>query len=455
MSTVRNELGEERISRLLVRYGIPAVASSLVSALYNFIDQIFIGNRIGYLGNAATTVAFPLTILCGATALLFGIGASVLFNIMQGKGNKDAAMQNAGSGITFLAIAAAVIGIVVSVLVHPLVYALGATQSVAPYAITYIRIIAIGMPFTIFATGAGLLIRSDGSPRYSMAVTLTGVGINVVLDYLFLYPLSMGIAGAALATVIGQMVSFAMVVWYLLHFKCNRFTRAHLRVSGRAFRSITAIGAAAAVNQAAMMVMQIVLNNSLKYYGDLSAFGGSEVLAAAGVVAKINMLFYCVMIGFSVGGEPIVGFSYGAGKYDRVKEVYWKTILIAISVGLVETLCFWLFPAELAALFGSGENGYQEFVVLYMHTFMLLVIISGVPPVSMNLLSSIGKPKTGMIISLSKQLTLIVLLLILPVFFGLNGVLASGPAADIIAGAGAALIIRKTFRAMEQMGGTQ
>ena len=450
MSTIRNELGEENISRLLLKYGIPAVASSLVSALYNFIDQIFIGNRIGYLGNAATTVAFPLTILCGATALLFGIGASVLFNIMQGKGEKDLAMKNAGNGIAFLAIAAAVIGIAVGVLVEPLVYALGATRSVAPYAVTYIRIIDIGMPFTIFATGAGLLIRSDGSPRYSMAVTFTGVGINLVLDYLFLYPLDMGIGGAAAATVIGQLVSFVMVVYYLLHFKNGRFVRAHFHVSMRALKGITAIGAAAAVNQAAMMVMQIVLNNSLKYYGDLSVYGGSEVLAAAGVVAKINMLFYCIMIGFSIGGEPIVGFSYGAGKYDRVKEVYLKTLMIAVSIGLLETACFWLFPERLAALFGSGSTGYEDFAVIYMHTFMLLVVIIGVPPVSMNLLSSIGKPKTGMIISLSKQLTLIALLLILPIAFGLNGVLACGPVSDLIAGAGALLIIRREFRKMDR-----
>ena len=445
MNMTQNELGEAKIDSLLITYGIPAVASSLVTSLYNFIDQIFIGNRVGYLGNAATTVAFPLTILCGATALLFGIGASVLFNIMQGKGSHDQAMKNAGSGIAFLAIAAALIGIFVGVFVHPLVYALGATEEVAPYAITYIRIIDLGMPLSIFATGAGLLIRSDGSPRYSMAVTLIGVGINVVLDWLFLYPLDMGIAGAALATVIGQAVSFVMVVWYLLHFRSGRFERAPFQVSKCALKGITAIGAAAAINQIAMMVMQIVLNNSLKVYGDLSVFGGSEALAAAGVVAKINMLFYCVMIGFSIGGEPIVGFSYGAGKYDRVKEVYRKTILIAVAVGLIETICFWLFPQPLISLFGSGSGEYEDFAVLYMHTFMLLVIISGIPPVSMNLQSSIGRPKTGMIISLSKQLTLIALLLILPHALGMNGVLASGPIADVIAGAGSFVITRKTF----------
>ena len=215
------------------------------------------------------------------------------------------------------------------------------------------------------------------------------------------------------------------------------------------FASLTVtylVGAAASLNQAAMLLMNLVLNSCLRFYGEQSVYGGSEALAAAGVVTKVNFLFYSTIIGCSIGGAPIMGFNYGARQYDRVKETYFRVMRYALIVGLVETACFWLFPSQILSAFGSGAAGYQDFALRYMHIFMLLVLLSGLPPISMNTMSSIKKPGKGILISLSTQIALIVLLLLLPRFFGINGVLYSGPASDLLAGICSIIVIRKEFR---------
>ena len=210
------------------------------------------------------------------------------------------------------------------------------------------------------------------------------------------------------------------------------------------------VGAAPSINQAVMMVMNLVLNSSLRYYGAMSVYGGSEALATAGIVTKVNFLFYSTMIGFSIGGQPILGFNFGAKNYRRVTDAYFGILRYVLTVGALETACFWLFPRQILSIFGSGAGGYEEFALQYMHVFMLLVILSGVPPVSMQVMTSIGKGIRGVMISMSKQLTLIVLLLILPVIFGINGVLYAGPAADLLAAVVSFLVLRPEFLRMWQ-----
>lgn len=287
-----NPLGEQPIGTLLLQYSLPTIISTLTGSLYNFVDQIFIGQRVGYLGNAATTVAYPLTILCGALCLLFSNGAGVQFNIFNGKQNRSEAMRYAGSGITLLALDGIILAILVRIFTPSLVLLFGATEEVVPYAQTYIGIIAVGIPFLTITQGGTLLIRSDGSPRYAMACSLAGVAVNFLLDYLFLFPLQMGIAGAACATVLGQVLSACLVIRYFFRFHCAAFTRQDFRLNADRFRSIVSVGAAASLNQAAMLLMNLVLNNSLRYYGSLSEYGGSEALAAAGVVTKVSFLFF-------------------------------------------------------------------------------------------------------------------------------------------------------------------
>jgi Na+-driven multidrug efflux pump len=412
------------------------------------VDQMFIGQRIGFLGNAATTVAYPLTFLCGALTILFSNGSSVNFNVCNGRKKTDEALGFAGAGLTLLALQGVIIATLVFLFTPFFVHLFGATDEVFPYALTYMRLIAPGLPFLAITSGGTLLIRSDGSPRYALFCSLAGVALNFVLDYLFLFPLNMGIAGAALATVTGQIVSALLVAGYMVRFKTGKLVRHHFAVTGSKIAQIASIGAAGSLNQAAMFVMNLVLNSSLSRYGALSPYGGSEALAAAGVVTKVNFLFYSTIIGCSIGGQPIMGFNFGAGNYDRVKKTSYLIFRYAFFIGAVETACFWLFPHQILSLFGGGAGGYEEFALRYMHEFMLLVVLAGVLPVSMNTMVSIKQPRKGIIISLSKQLVLITLLLILPRFMGINGVLCSGPIADFLVAVAAFVVIRGAFRTL-------
>ena len=448
ISKAPNPLGTAPVGRLLLQYAVPSIISTLISSLYNMVDQMFIGQRIGFLGNAATTVAYPLTFLCGALTILFSNGSSVNFNVCNGRKKTDEALGFAGAGLTLLVLQGVLIGALVFVFTPWFVQFFGATEEVFPYALTYMRLIAPGLPFLALTSGGTLLIRSDGSPRYALVCSLSGVALNFVLDYLFLFPLNMGIKGAALATVLGQVRSAILVAGYMLRFKTGKLLRHHFSVTRQKMAQIASIGAAGSLNQAAMLVMNLVLNSSLRHYGELSVYGGSEALAAAGVVTKVNFLFYSTIIGCSIGGQPIMGFNFGARNYERVKETSYMIFRYAFFIGAVETACFWLFPRQILRLFGSGAGGYEEFALRYMHEFMLLVILAGVLPVSMNTMVSIKRPKNGIIISLSKQLVLIVLLLILPRFMGIDGVLCSGPIADFLVAVAAFVVIRRAFRSL-------
>ena len=446
-----NPLGTEKISKLLVQFAIPAILSSLLGAIYNLTDQAFIGQRIGYLGNAATTVAYPITIVCGAVGLLFGIGATVHFNLLQGKGKTDEALRYGANGISALVVSGLSLMVLTLVFTTPILYLFGANQEVLPYAQSYLRITALGIPFLLLTNGGTLLIRADGSPRYTLLCSVVGVGTNILLDFLFLYPLGMGVEGAALATILGQILSAVLVILYLGHMKTGNLKKEDFAIRKDRVGDMVKIGAAASLNQVAMLLSQVVQNSSLRHYGDLSVYGSSEVLAAAGVVAKVNMIFYSVIIGFSIGCEPIMGFNYGARQFDRVRETYRKTLLFVVIIGVVEFACFWLFPNQLLSVFGEGTAAYGAFAVRYMHIFLFMVAINGVAPVTMNMLSSTGNAKRGTIISLTRQIFLFIpLMLVLPLAWGLDGLLYAAPTADLLAMVIALAVVRPELRKMRE-----
>ena len=255
MNHKENPLGTAPVGRLLLQYAIPTIISTLMASLYNMVDQMFIGQRIGFLGNAATTVAYPLTFLCGALTLLFSNGSAVNFNVSNGRGKKEEALDFAGAGLTLLTAEGLFTTALVLLFTPYIVNLFGATQEVYPYALTYMRLIAPGFPFLALTSGGTLLIRSDGSPRYALVCSMAGVVLNFILDYLFLFPLNMGIAGAAIATVLGQVASAILVVAYLLRFKTGKLLRQHFAVTGSKITQIMSIGAAGSLNQAAMLVM--------------------------------------------------------------------------------------------------------------------------------------------------------------------------------------------------------
>ena len=287
-----NPLGVEPVNRLLMRFAIPSIIAMLVSALYNIVDQFFIGRSVGILGNAATNVAFPLTITCTAVSLMCGIGGAANFNLSMGRGKKDDAVRYAGNAIFMLFFIGVALCLVVRLFLRPMMLLFGATPDVLDYSLTYTGITSLGFPFLILATGGSNLVRADGSPRFSMLCTLTGAVLNTFLDPLFIFKFNMGMAGAALATIIGQIVSGTMVIAYLCRFKTVKLTLKALIPSPSHCRAILSLGMAPCFNQLAMMVVQIVMNNILRYYGGQSNYGSEIPLACAGIISKVNMIFF-------------------------------------------------------------------------------------------------------------------------------------------------------------------
>lgn len=451
MKPSENPLGSEPVSSLLRRFAIPSVIAMLVSALYNMVDQLFIGHSIGVLGNAATNVAFPLSMVCTSIGLLCGIGGAANFNLCMGRKDPEHAKSYVGSAISMLAILGVILCVAVQLFLRPMMLLFGATPDVIDYACTYTRITSIGFPFLIVTIGGSNLIRADGSPKFSMLCNLVGAIVNTILDPLFIFVFHMGMAGAALATITGQILSFALVVLYLRGFKTLPLSLSDLKPNMACWARIAALGATPAFNQVAMMVVQIVMNNTLTYYGSNSVYGSDIPLACAGIISKVNMLFFSFVIGISQGLQPIVSFNFGAQKYDRVKDAYKKAVFAATAISIVAFLCFQFFPRQIIGIFGSGSEEYLHFAERYFRIFLFFTFLNGIQPVSSNFFTSIGAPKKGIFLSLTRQIIfLLPLLLIFPYLFGIDGVMYTAPIADLAAASVSIVMVVREFKIMTE-----
>ncbi len=438
---IKNPLGYEKISKLLKKYAVPSIIAMLVSALYNIVDQIFIGQGVGVLGNAATNIAFPLSTICIALGLLFGIGGSTRFSLELGAAKEDHAAKAVGNAISLLALSGVILCVVVVIFLKPLLIFFGATSDILDYAMTYTRITAFGMPLLIFSNGLGSIIRADGSPKYSMFSMLAGAIINTILDPLFIFGFHMGIAGAAWATIIGQFISCLFSLYYIKNFQHIRLTKSDMRLDLSYVKSIAALGAANCFNQLAMTIVQIVMNNTLKYYGGLSIYGAEIPLACAGIIAKVNMIFMSFIIGISQGTQPIIGFNYGAKNYRRVQDTYKLAVMIATVISIISFAVFQLFPRQIISVFGEGSEEYFIFSQRYFHIFLFFTFLNGIQPVTSNFFTSIGKSIKGVFLSLTRQIIfLLPLLVALPMIMGIDGVMYAGPVAD-----GAAFLLAMIF----------
>ena len=442
-----NPLAYEDISKLLKGFAIPSITATLVSSLYNIVDQIFIGQGVGYLGNAATNVSYPLSTICLAISLLLGIGSAARFSLYLGKGEPDKAARLAGNGVLLMAGAGVLYLVIGEAFLTPLLRVFGATGEVLPYAQQYAGIVLLGMPFLILTNGISNLIRADGSPRYSMLCMLAGAIVNTILDPVFIFGMKWGVFGAALATILGQFLSFFMAMRYLWHFKTIRITRQcfvlDLRDSLRTFY----MGISSCINQVAITLVQIVLNNSLTYYGAASIYGTDIPLAACGIVMKTNAILLSIIVGISQGVQPIIGFNYGAKKYDRVRRAYLLAIQWNFAVSAVGFVLFQFLPGPIISIFGSGDELYFEFSILFMRTFLFMVLVNGVQLLSSNFFTAIGKALKGLLLSLTRQVFfLIPLILILPLKLGIFGVLLAGPIADFIAFVVSVVLVRREFK---------
>lgn len=440
-----NPLGYQKEGRLLVGFAIPCIISMLVTALYNIVDQIFIGQGVGMLGNAATNIAFPLSTACTAISLLLGIGSATNFSLHLGAGEEEKSAEYAGNGICLMAIFGIGLFLVTTIFLTPLLKFFGATTDVLPYAQEYTRITAIGFPFLIANTGMSKLILADGSPNYSMFSMLAGAIVNTILDPIFIFGLHMGMTGAALATIIGQIVSFSISLRYMFHFRTIHLTKKSFRMTGMHTRNIFSFGASACFNQIAMAIVQIVMNNTLAHYGAQSVYGSDIPLACAGIITKVNMIFMSFVIGISQGVQPIIGFNYGAKLYHRVKKSYLLALGTATVLSGIAFFCFQVFPRQIISVFGEGSELYFQFSERYFRIYMFLTLINGIQPVTSNFFNSIGKARLGVFMSLTRQiLFLLPLIIIFPIFFGIDGVMYAGPIAD-----GAAAIVCGYFTIRE------
>lgn len=447
----QNPLGTEKVGKLLRTYAVPSVISMLVGALYNIVDQFFIGHSVGMLGNAATNVAFPLSTLCTAAALLFGVGGAAIFSLHLGAKKEEEAARAVGNASVLLILVGVLISAVVLIFLEPLMRLFGATAEVLEYALTYTKITAFGFPFLILTTGGSSLIRADGSPRYSMFCTLTGAILNMVLDPLFIFVFHMDMAGAAYATVIGQIVSAILVIGYFFRFKSVHLQKHHFRLQGRSCLKITSLGTSHCFNQIAMMAVQIVMNNTMTYYGAQSVYGSEIPLACSGIIAKVSMIFFSFVIGISQGIQPIVGYNYGAKQYNRVRGTLRLALGFGTGIAVIFSACFHLFPRQIIGLFGTGSEEYFAFAERYFHIFLLFLSLDAIQPISSNFFTSIGKAKIGILLSLTRQVIfLLPLLIILPIFFGIDGVMYAGPAADLVAAALAGVMVVREFRLMRR-----
>lgn len=436
MEEKKNPLGILPVGKLLRKFAIPSIIAMMVGAVYNIVDQFFIGHSIGELGNAATNIAFPFVISCTSLALLFGIGGASAFNLTMGEGDKEKAVYYVGNSITMLAMAGVVLSLIAEIFLPQLLVIFGSPANVYDYAKTYTRITALGFPMLILTAGGAHLVRADGSPTYSMFCNISGAVLNIFLDALFVFVLGWGMAGAALATIIGQYISAFLVIRYLVHYKIVKIERKHLVPRLKYFGRNASLGTASFFNQIAMMVVQIILNNSLKYYGALSVYGESIPIACVGIVSKVGQMFFSVIIGISQGLQPIASFNYGAKQFDRVR----KAVLLALGSGAVMSafafMVFQVFPLQIIKFFGKGSDVYYEFAVKYFRIYFFCIFINFVQPIISNFFNSTGRPKRGMTLSLTRQIIFFIpLLLIMPRFFGIDGIIYTGPIADSMAAA--------------------
>lgn len=442
-----NPLGNEKISKLLKEFALPSITATLVSSLYNIVDQIFIGQGVGYLGNAATNVSYPLSTICLAIALLIGIGSSSRFSICLGRKDFEKAASIVGNGILLMLFSGILYLIIGQCLLSPLLQIFGATDEVLPYARQYSGITLFGMPLLIMTNGISNLIRADGSPRYSMICMVIGAIANTILDPLFIFVFQWGVMGAALATVIGQVLSFMLAIRYLRHFRTIHLTSSCFHLDIRDTITTLYMGTSSCVNQIAITFVQIVLNNSLTYYGAKSIYGKDIPLAACGIVMKTNAILLSIIVGISQGVQPIIGYNFGAQKFKRLKHAYLLALKWNFAVSAIGFFLFQFFPNAIISVFGKGDILYEEFSVLFMRTFLFMVLVNGVQLLSSNFFTAIGKALKGLLLSLTRQVFfLIPLILLLPLRFGILGVLLAGPIADFIAFVVSVLFVRKEFQ---------
>lgn len=438
MDNNNDYLINEKVSKLLVKFSIPCILSLLISALYNIVDQIFIGNSsVGAIGNTATTLVFPLTCIALAFGLMLGDGCASFMSLQSGKGEKDKIHKAVGTTIS-LAVIISVIFIIISfAFLDPILEFFGAkTEESLKYSKEYGFIIIIGVPFYIIMNALNSIIRADGSPKTAMISMVLGAVINIILDAVFIMGFDMGLTGAALATIIGQIASFIVSVIYLFKSKTFKLKLDSFKIDMNALKHICQLGFSSFLTQISIVIVSIVSMNMLAKYGADSKYGVNDPQAIFGIVMKVFTIVVNISVGIAAGAQPIIGYNFGAKRFDRVKELLRLILISNLIVGVVATIILECFPGQIISIFGSNSanpENYLEFGKLTIRIYLSLITFTLIQKVTAIFLQACGHPVKATILSLLRDVVAIVpAMILLPKAFGITGVLYSSIVSDSI-----------------------
>ena len=445
MENEENILGKEKIGKLIRKFSIPCIISLLVNSLYNIVDQIFIGWGVGYLGNGATNVVFPLTMICLAFSLMFGDGASAYLSLKLGEKKKEEAGKGVANGIAMSVIIALIMCVITLGFLPQLLKVFGCTDNLREYALKYGYIIAIGLPFMMIGTTLNSIIRADGNPKYAMTSMVLGAILNTILDPIFIFVFKMGVEGAAIATVISQILTFIINICYIKKFKSVTLNKESFKIKASVARKVAMLGISSFITQMSIVVVMAFENNLLGKYGGQSKFGPEIPITVLGIVMKISQILNSIIIGIAAGAQPIIGYNYGAGKYDRVKKTLKTVLGLSVIISTIAFILFQTIPDKLISIFGNGDANYMEFACIAFRTYLMLVICNGIQIPSGIFFQAIGKSVKSAVLSLSRQiLFLIPAMVTFGKLRGIDGILYAGPFAD-----GLAFLIASTLLILE------
>lgn len=435
-------LQQEKISKLLLKFSVPCVMGLLISAFYNIVDQIFIGNsELGYLGNAATGVSFPVICIANAFAWCVGDGAASYLSICAGRKDTESAHKCVGTGITVTLLISLVLMMFCEVTAVPLMSLFGASEQTLELSVIYFRIIAAFFPFYLLLNVMNSMIRADGSPAYAMTAMLTGAILNIILDPVFIFGMKWGIAGAAWATAIGQVASFVICAVYFFKPRCFTLTKKSFLPNWSILRYLVGLGAATFITQISIVMVSLVSNMTLAHYGALSKYGPDIPISVFSIQTKVYTIVLNIVTGITLGGQPIFGYNYGAKRMDRVRETYKIVLCATLITGICATIIFQFWPMAVVGIFGKGNELYTEFAVKTFRIYLSLMTITCLVKMTAIFFQSIEKPIHAIVSSVVRDMICFTpLALILPAVLekaesgsGINGILYAAPSADLAA----------------------
>ena len=453
MSKNRDPLETESLSKLLLRYSVPTTLTLMVSYLYNVVDQVFVGQGVGITGMAAVNVAFPVSILINAVALLLGDGCAANVSLCLGRREQESADRIFGQAVTWIVLSGVVMALLCGIFAPQVVRAFGSTDTAFAEATAYLRALAWGIPFQLICPAFTAIIRADGSPQYTMKCMMTGTAINLVLDPVFIFGLQMGVIGAGIATVVGEVVAGTLCLLYLRRLRSVRLTRAVLRPTWAITRRILKLGFPSLITQGLTALVQIVLNNLMRVYGASSIYGSDIALSVYGMMMKVYQIAHSMFVGVSSAIQPINGYNFGARNYDRVRQTYRLATGIALVISAAWCLIYLLLPRQIALLFISDEPLYLACAQHCFRLYMMAFFLYGVHMTTASFFQGIGRPARSLLIPLVRQgVLLIPLALLMSRYLGLDGALLAVPIADVLTCLLCVVLVCAEFRGWKKRG---